>query len=149
MKTDKELIMIGLELDTKEEVLKAMGNRLREAGYVTDDFVASVLEREYIYPTGLPTLPYAIAIPHTDTDKVIESRIAFATLKDSVTFSVMGNSDTEIDVKIIFMLALNNPNKQLKTLQNLTNVFQNEEMVDKLGNVQSIEECERLFSAFE
>lgn len=149
MEIDKELMMIGVEFGTKEEALKAMGTRLYEKGCVTDDFIENILDREEDFPTGLPTVPYAIAIPHTDTDKVIESKIALATLKTPVSFSAMGNSSSQIDVKIIFMLALNTPEKQLKTLQNLIEMVQNEQVVKKLGFVQNIEECNKVLADFE
>lgn len=149
MEIDKELMMIGVEFGTKEGVLKAMGTLLHEKGYVTDDFIENVLEREENFPTGLPTVPYAIAIPHTDTDKVISPKIAFATLKEPVSFSAMGNSDSQIDVKIIFMLALNAPEKQLTTLQNLIEMVQDEQVVTKLGAVQSIDECSEILTDFE
>jgi len=144
---DKELILVGLDTETKEEALEKIGQQLYEGGYVTDQFVPSVLKREEEYPTGLPTLPYAIAIPHTDTDKVIEPKIAIATLKNAVPFSVMGNADNQVDVKIIFMLALNSPDKQLETLKKLTDMFQNKEAVEKFGNVKDAEEFMELLSS--
>lgn len=39
---------------------------LKEKGYVRDSFLDAILAREKAYPTGLPTLPVAIALPHTD-----------------------------------------------------------------------------------
>lgn len=148
MEIDKDLIMVGLHVETKEEALEKMGRQLFEQGYVTEEFIPSVLKREQEYPTGLPTLPYAIAIPHTDSDKVIEPKIAIATLKETVPFSVMGNSNMEVDVKIIFMLALDSPDKQLETLKKLTGIFQNKEAVEKFGNVQNVKECEKLLQSF-
>jgi len=145
---DRELIMVGLHVKTKEEALEKIGRQLFEQGYVTEEFIPSVLKREQEYPTGLPTQPYAIAIPHTDSDKVMEPKIAFATLKETVPFSVMGNSNMEVDVKIIFMLALDSPEKQLETLKKLTDIFQNKEAVEKFGNVQNVKECEKLLQSF-
>lgn len=149
MEIDKELMMIGVEFETKEEVLKAMGTQLYEEGYVTGDFIENVLDREEKFPTGLPTVPHAIAIPHTDTDKVIKSKIAFATLKKPVSFSNMGNSDDQVDVKIIFMLALNEPGKQLTTLQNLIEMVQNEQIVANLESAKNIDECAKILADFE
>ncbi|NAP00674.1 PTS sugar transporter subunit IIA, partial [Halomonas sp. MG34] len=66
--------------------------------------------------------------------------IAFASLKNPVKFKAMGNSGSDVEVKLIFMLALDNPEAQLQTLQQLTSIFQNEEMVKKLAEVNSSEE---------
>ncbi|KIY20575.1 MULTISPECIES: PTS sugar transporter subunit IIA [Mesobacillus] len=148
MKIDDELILINLEAESRERALSVLGNRLYEEGYVTDDFVASVMEREKVYPTGLPTNPYGLAIPHTDADKVIKSKIAFATLKEPVKFSSMNNLNEEVDVKIIFMLALNNPHEQLEILQKLTGIFQNSDAVERIAKVESSEEFHELLGSY-
>jgi mannitol/fructose-specific phosphotransferase system IIA component (Ntr-type) len=50
---EDDLLLIKLEAETKERALSVIGNRLHEKGYVTDNFVQSVIEREKVYPTGL------------------------------------------------------------------------------------------------
>lgn len=140
MKIEKDLIKLGLNFSQKEEVLKFIANLLSKKKYVKDDFIVSVIERESTFPTGLPTRPYAVAIPHTDSDKVIESKVAFATLKEPVVFSSMGDSDTEVYVKMIFMLAINDSNEQLQVLQNVMSVIQNEKLLNKLAKSQKATE---------
>lgn len=144
MNLKERIIMVGLETDTKEEAITILGNQLYKNGYVKDNFVESVLSREKEFPTGLATSPFGVAIPHTDGDKVIEPQIAFASLKDPVKFKSMGSMDEEIDVKLIFMLALNDPMEQLETLQKLTSVIQDKEMVSKLGVTQDTKELQEL-----
>ncbi|MDC3424578.1 PTS sugar transporter subunit IIA [Aquibacillus sp. 3ASR75-11] len=148
MNIDDELIMINLEAESKERALSVLGSRLHEEGYVTDDFVKSVMEREQVYPTGLPTSPYGLAIPHTDSDKVIKPKIAFATLKEPIKFSSMSNMEEEVDVKIIFMLALKNPHEQLEILQKLTGIFQDSDAVTRIANVETSEEFHQLLGSF-
>jgi len=140
LKIEKDLIKLGLNFSQKEEVLKFIANLLSKKKYVKDDFIVSVIERESTFPTGLPTRPYAVAIPHTDSDKVIESKVAFATLKEPVVFSSMGDSDTEVYVKMIFMLAINDSNEQLQVLQNVMSVIQNEKLLNKLAKSQKATE---------
>ncbi|MRH41529.1 PTS sugar transporter subunit IIA [Aquibacillus halophilus] len=141
---DDELILINLVAETRDRALSVLGNRLFEEGYVTADFVRSVMEREKVYPTGLPTSPYGLAIPHTDSDKVIKPKIAIATLKDPVKFLSMSNLEEEVDVKIIFMLALKDPLEQLEVLQKLTGIFQDSDAVTRIANVESSEEFYQL-----
>jgi|SRR5690625_30617 len=148
MQIDKELMMIGVDFKTKGEVLESMGARLHGLGYVTDDFIENVLDREENFPTGLPTSPCAVAIPHTDTDKVLESKIALAILKEPVSFSNMGDASLEVDVKIVFMLAIEAPGEQVTTLQNLIEMVQDEGTVSKLAAVQSVDECSRVLGDF-
>lgn len=137
MELDKELVMIDLDSDSKDEALTVLGNQLFDKGFVNESFVESIIEREKTFPTGLPTAPFGVAIPHTDSDKVNEPQIAFASLEEPVKFSVMGNSDELIDVKVIFMLALKDPDDQLEMLQKLIGLFQDPETVTKLANIDS------------
>ncbi|WKA56618.1 PTS sugar transporter subunit IIA [Planococcus shixiaomingii] len=102
MKIDKELVEIGLEANSKEDVLRILGNRLVKAGFVKEGYIESVLSREKNFPTGLPTVPFGVAIPHTDGDMVHVSKIAFASLKKPVKFFAMGRNDELIDVKMVF-----------------------------------------------
>lgn len=144
MRVEKELAIIELEANSKEEALRLLGGRLIEQGYVKEDFIESLLEREKNYPTGLPTEPFGVAIPHTDGDRVHKSTVAFASLKNPVKFLMMGTDDKLVDVKLIFMLALKSPDDQLEMLQKLMELIQNPEMVSKLVQVKSADELNGL-----
>ncbi|TWT05560.1 PTS sugar transporter subunit IIA [Planococcus sp. CPCC 101016] len=144
MKVAEELTIIEMEADSKEEVLDLLGNRLFEQGFVKEGFVESILKREENYPTGLPTEPVGVAIPHTDGDMVNKSTIAFANLKNPVKFLMMGTDDKWVDVKLIFMLALKSSDDQLNMLQKLVGLFQDPEMVSKLAEVKDVNELNEL-----
>lgn len=144
MRVEKELAIIEMEANTKEEVLNLLGVRLFEQGFVKEGFVESVLKREENYPTGLPTEPFGVAIPHTDGDMIHHSTIAFANLKNPVKFLMMGTDDKLVDVKLIFMLALKSPDDQLDMLQKLVGLFQDPEMVSKLAEVKNVNELNEL-----
>lgn len=144
MRVEKELAIIELEANSKEEALRLLGGRLIEQGYVKEDFIESLLEREKNYPTGLPTEPFGVAIPHTDGDRVHKSTVAFASLKNPVKFLMMGTDDKLVDVKLIFMLALKSPDDQLEMLQKLVELIQDPEMVSKLVQVKSADELNGL-----
>lgn len=144
MRVEKELAIIELEADSKEQVLQQLGSRLIEQGYVKEGFIESILKREETYPTGLPTEPFGVAIPHTDGDMVHRSTVAFASLKNPVKFLMMGTDDKLVDVKLIFMLALKSPDDQLEMLQKLMGLIQDPEMVSKLVHINSIEALNEL-----
>ena len=144
MRVEKELAIIELEANSKEEALRLLGSRLIEQGYVKEDFIESLLEREKNYPTGLPTEPFGVAIPHTDGDRVHKSTVAFASLKNPVKFLMMGTDDKLVEVKLIFMLALKSPDDQLEMLQKLMELIQDPEMVSKLVQVKSADELNGL-----
>lgn len=111
---DKKITLFDLEACDRQDALRQMVNSLRSANLVAASFEQGIIEREESFPTGLAVEPFGVAIPHTDADKVISPQIAFASLKNPVKFLVMGNSEQkEIDVSLIFMLALKNPADQL------------------------------------
>lgn len=141
---DKEVFFFQLNVTTKEEVFEQMATRLLAEELVTVNYLEGVKEREVIFPTGLPTFPYGVAIPHTDGDRVIEPQIGFASLKEPVNFRVMGSETETIDVKIIFMLALKKADDQLEILQKLIDLLQAEESVKRLGECQNASEFKQI-----
>ncbi len=133
---DPSLIMLNVEATEKEEVITLMAKKLISEGYVKDSYLNAILKREKEYPTGLPTNGVGVAIPHTDIEHVIKPGIAVATLKNLVKFNVMGNPDEEVDVKLIFMLAITEPKSQLALLEKLVLTFQEKQLLLKLINIK-------------
>lgn len=80
------------------------------------DFADHVLKREATYPTGLPTEPPCVAIPHTDHKYVRHNAIAVGILPEPVEFADMGGDPDPVHVRVIFLLALSESNKQLNAL---------------------------------
>lgn len=144
MKIEESLVLFNVDVRSKEEIIETLAFKLFQNGFVTKDYITDTIKREQQYPTGLPTKPYGIAIPHTDSETVIDSKIAFANLKTPIPFKSMSNANEEIPVKIIFMLALNSSKRQIETIQNLMALFRNEKNVEELGKVRNINDLKKL-----
>lgn len=134
---DKEISIFQAEFNHKEDALEQLADLLATEKLVEADYKQSVLEREAVFPTGLPTVPFGVAIPHTDSHKVKKTQIAFASLKKPVKFRVMGSSSTETDVSIIFLLAIKNADAHIEMLPKLINMFQSEELVISLAGCKN------------
>lgn len=137
----KENIHTKIYAENFEDLVGILVNTLVNQGDVTATFYENVLKREESFPTGLPTEPYGVAIPHTDAIHVKKNRIAIATLKQPIKMNVMGGtSDDFVEVSIVFLLALGESNKQLNILQNLMQVLPNQEALEKIyqGNEDEI-----------
>jgi PTS system galactitol-specific IIA component len=108
-----EAIAVHLDAKSREDVITVLGTRLLELGYVKDNFVAATLKREAAMPTGLP-LGGTInaAIPHVDIEFVNQSALALATLITPVPFYNMVDSEEEVPVQLVIMLALDQPKSQ-------------------------------------
>jgi len=137
---DPSLMEIDMDLDTKEDVLQKMASNLVREGYVNETYIEAILKREKAFPTGISTEGLGVAIPHTDIEHVIRPAVAVATLKEPVKFFSMEDPETEVDVKIVFMLAITEPEFQLDILRKLVSLFQNKEMLIELSKVEDAEE---------
>jgi PTS system galactitol-specific IIA component len=136
----EDLILLHPEASTKEEVIASLSNQLLRFGHVKDTFYEAVLKREEHFPTGLPTSQYGVAIPHTDIEHINQTGIAVAILDQSIPFQVMGSSEQMVDVHLVFLLAISDPNNQILVLQNLMEVFQDDLLLEKLKKVTSRKE---------
>lgn len=140
MNFDKKLFLLQQESTDKNELLKKMASELYEANCVNELYSEGILTREDEYPTGLEVNGIGIAIPHTDTDKVLKSQICFASVKDPIEFKDMTDKNNTIQVSAVFMLAMKESDQQISTLQNLVELFQNQASVEKLINTTDQEE---------
>lgn len=140
MSFDKKLLLLQEAASDQQEVLKKMATKLYNAHCVTETYLEGILEREEEYPTGLEINGIGIAIPHTDTNKVVKSQICLASLKSPIDFKDMVDKNKKIKVNIIFMLAMKESNQQIELLQNLVKLFQNKKVVQKIVSSTNEEE---------
>lgn len=128
----EELIATNINAKGKKEIIAMLANLLYEKGYVTNDYINAVLEREKNYPTGLPSKEIGVAIPHADAKYVKKPGIAIATLNNPVSFNMMGNPDEKVNVDVVFMLAIKEPKMQIKMLKNLMTIIQKIEVLKQI-----------------
>ena len=133
-----ELIFRDLNVKTAEEALDYLAEQLFKKGYVKEEYILAIKEREQEYPTGLPSTQPAVAIPHANYELVKETSLAIATLSQAVTFHNMENTQEKIPVKIIIMMAISEPHGQVEMLQKIVGLIQNEslrkEMIQSSSN---------------
>lgn len=143
----EEAVILGLEASNSEEVIRALGEKLKEQGLVKDDFIEAALDREANMPTGLPLGgEFNAAIPHVDIEYVNKSALGLATLKDDVVFYNMVENDVEVPCRLVIMLALDKPKSQIEMLQSVAAVLQNPELIRKLVDAKTTEEIFTLLS---
>lgn len=143
---DPDLILLNVEAKKSEDVINMLGKIMLSKNYVKDDYIDAVLERERSLPTGLDTKDICVAIPHTDSGHVNASSVGIATLKDPVQFSMMVDPEKKLNIDIVFLLAVKDPNSQIKLLKNLMSVFQNEQLLKNLKSAGNKKEVIDLLS---
>lgn len=143
---EQKFIVVNTNTTDKMDLLKELGGKMLEAGYVEDTYTEAVCEREKVYPTGLPTPGVGIAIPHTDSIHVKEKAIILGILDQPVEFMVMGSTDEFVDAGLVFMLAIEQPHAQLEMLQKLIAVCQDQDSLKVLKEHTDMGKVEEIMS---
>ena len=133
----KDYIYDHLRAESRDKLFEIMGGRLEKEGITKNSYVAALKEREEKYPTGLHTDGLLIAMPHTDSAHVNEACISIARLENPIPFHEMGNKKNTLDVEMVFMLALKDPEAHLKILQKIIGMFSDREVLKKLREAET------------
>ncbi|MFT4224796.1 PTS sugar transporter subunit IIA [Micropruina sp.] len=128
-------VIIAIDAATSMEAIRPLSQRLIEAELVAPDFLTHIMAREATFPTGLPTEPVGVAIPHTDPEHVHASAMAVGVLSRPVDFGVMGAGDDEVTpVSVIFLLAIAPGTGHMNVLGSLIRLIQDAEFLGGLSN---------------
>jgi galactitol PTS system EIIA component len=145
---NKNLIINNLEAETTDDVFHSLSKILLKYNFVKDSFYNALVKRESKFPTGLTLGKYNVAIPHTDAIHVIRPAIAIATLKYPVVFNNM-DGDGQVNVNIVFAMALNEPHSQIKMLQQLMYLIQNKDILMSMKDAKDNKQLYDIVSKFE
>ena len=125
----EELVAVDVHATDYIDAIQQAGEMLFFEGFVKDTYTDAVISRESIYPTGLKLKDLEIAMPHTAGIHVNKPAVCVIKLAEPVTFAHMGDPDTKVHATMLFMMAIKNADEQIETLQNVMNVFHNEEAI--------------------
>ena len=116
---NENLIVPDLEAKSSDEVFEKLGGLFIAEGYCRDTYVDALKDREKDFPTGVNMGSIGIAIPHTDKQHVIKGGVEIGVLK-------------EPEVKLVFMLAVEDPKEHLVFLQRILAVLQDQDVLAKI-----------------
>ncbi|OSB09696.1 PTS fructose transporter subunit IIABC [Paraclostridium bifermentans] len=138
--TDKNLIMLDLNVCTKEEAIKLLIDKLYSEGVVSSkkEFFNTVMERELHSPTGLEK---GLAIPHGKCESVNKAAFAVARLNNKISNWESIDENNEVD--LIFLLAIPKAEEgstHLKLLSELSVSLMNEEFYNSLRTAKDSKE---------
>lgn len=142
----KELIEVDLKAADAQEALRLLSAKLVAEGLVKDTFPEAILEREKVFPTGLPASAFDIAIPHCASENVNQTSMAVAVLAESVEFLEMGSPEITLHPQVLFMLAIKDPKKQIETLQKLMGIIQDADLLRAIKAARTADEVFDLLS---
>ncbi|MFK4473614.1 fructose-specific phosphotransferase system IIA component [Paenibacillus sp. RC73] len=139
MVIDKQLILLDVEAENKEEAIQELGQRAFDLGrlYSLENYLQAVSLREDEYPTSVG---YSVAIPHGKSSAVKEPFVVYGKLKHSI---VWNHEEEDATVNTIFLLGVPPKypgNIHLKILANLSRNIMEEEFREKLFQSDSVNE---------
>jgi PTS system galactitol-specific IIA component len=136
-----EAVDLGVDATDASDVICRISARLLQAGYTRESFTEAVLEREKTIPTGLPLSgEHNAAIPHTDVEHVLKPGIGMATLVRPVVFKNMVSPEETVEVRLVFVLALEQPKSQIEMLQEVAQVLQRPDVVAALMEASTLDQ---------
>lgn len=145
-----QAILLQDDADSSSAIIRKLGERLHQLGYVTDGFIDATLRREATMPTGLPLEGEAnAAMPHVDLEYVRRPAVALATLRAPVVFQHMVMTEEEVPVRLVIMLALDQPKAQIEVLQQVAGLLQRPETVSGLLAAQETSQVFALLAGLE
>lgn len=135
-----EELVFFLDVRDTDELFETMATSLQEKGLVKSSYLQAIKQREKEFPTGLATEQFGVALPHTDAEHVNEEAISIGILRQPVTFQHMGMGAQDVEVKLVFMLALQKPENQLEVLQTVMSLIQNKAFMEAVTKCTSEKE---------
>jgi PTS system galactitol-specific IIA component len=132
LKLSAECVQLNVYARSAEEAIRQACEPLVLLKRVRPAYINDVILREERWPTGIPTNP-GIAIPHAENyDNTITSTIASCVLANSIPFRQMGSKDQLVDVRILFILAIKEPDIQVDVISNLMRFLTGKSAINNL-----------------
>lgn len=123
-----ELVFVDIDAVDTEDLFRQMQARLDSMGYIKDNWLDAMLERERNYATGLQTPTIGVAIPHAD-NCVNKAYIAVIKPVKPVTFQPMGGIGDEVSAELVINLGIMREGGQVEMLQALMRIFMDDAAV--------------------
>lgn len=124
------IITTGQHIGDARSAIDVLCRRLEQHGWVDDHYAEAVWKREQQFSTGLPTRP-PVALPHADPEHVLQNAIAVGVFAHPLSFVEMGGEE-QLEVKIVFLLALREKDAAVPVLSWLAQCFRNERQLSEL-----------------
>ncbi|CAL4325736.1 PTS mannitol transporter subunit IICBA [Buchnera aphidicola] len=131
----KKNIFLNQYANNKEEAITLVGRYLFEQGYVQENYINAMLEREKISSTWIGE---SIALPHgtiQSKDSILKTGIIFCQFPQGVHF---GDEIDDVAYIVIGIAARNN--EHITVVSKITNALDNAKIIKQLSKTQNIEE---------
>lgn len=118
------LVLWQLAVENKENLFSTVYHELHQRGYVYSTYLEAVKQREQEYPTGLDFGDFAVAVPHIDTEHVIQSALVMALVKHPIAFQAMDDPEQTLQCQLAIFPVLVGTKEQVVFLGAVTTALQ-------------------------
>jgi PTS system nitrogen regulatory IIA component len=139
-------VLVGLQGETKEEIIKELVDSLESGAVVTDreKVLQAVIEREKIMSTGIGD---GIAIPHGKSDAVTRLAAALGIHKRGVDFEALDGEPAYVFFLLVSPANVSGPH--IKALARISRLLKNDDFKKRLISAADAAEIMRLIEAEE
>lgn len=133
-----ENIILGLDSESKEEAITRAGRLLVDRGFVTEEYIASMKEREMAYSTYIGR---GVAIPHGTSEgkeRIKKSGVVILQYPKGVNFGQ--------GIVYILIGIASTGEDHLKIMAHIAEMLENEELINRLDTISDKDELLRLFN---
>ncbi|AXY24869.1 PTS ascorbate transporter subunit IIA [Suicoccus acidiformans] len=133
--------------DNWEDAVRQSCSVLIDKGYITEEYAGEIVNNVKEHGPYI-VIADQIAMPHASTDSpgVLGTGVSFTKFPSEVTF-VDQETNEEKPATLFFTLAAKNPDEHLENITNLMELLMDEEVVEKLIEIDSIAEYEELMKS--
>ncbi len=122
----------------RTELLTQLAKLARQKGWVKEGFTEALLEREEKYPTGIHAPGIGIAIPHADAEWTLVPGMIVGALDEPVIFEPMGGQGGEVQVQLVFLLLISDPDDHVVFLSALADFISDADKLQQLSREDGI-----------
>lgn len=123
------------DISTYQDAISLAGMILFENKCIKQDYIDACIDREVLYPTGLSLgNGIGVAIPHGDSDLVLDNSISVLRLSKPVSFGLMEDNKQQVSCDLIFNLALTTGNTHIEMLRKIMGLLQDDNFIDMCLN---------------
>ncbi|MDY4041725.1 MAG: PTS sugar transporter subunit IIA [Collinsella sp.] len=144
----RELMFPNLDADDAEGAIRKLGGALLQSGCIESGYIECVIERERSFPTGIEFPSGPIALPHGDAALVRSSAISVGRCSSPILFQAMGDKNNTLQVGIIIMLAVGNPDGHLEVLSRLMDALSDDSFCRAVRDAAGGDEMADVFSRY-
>lgn len=138
----KENVFIFKEdMQTRDEVLKKYGKHLENINYVKSGYTKSLLEREENTPTSVGR---SVAVPHGCKELVVTQSLIIVKLLNPIVWG-----DQEVNLVMLLSVNFDDDQHTKYFFKRLYEIISNEYLLNKLKEVENLNELETLFETEE